>query len=359
MAKSAYIHIPFCKNICSYCDFCKLLYNKKWIDKYINSLSNEIISEYKKEVLDTLYIGGGTPSSLDISELNNLFDILKIFKLSKNYEFTFEINVDDINEEKLLLLKKNRVNRLSIGVETFNDIFLKYLGRNYKSNDITDKINLAKKYFDNISIDLIYGMNNQTLKDLEDDLNQILKLDVTHVSCYSLIIEKNTKLYLNNTKYISDELDSNMYNLINSKLKEKYNRYEVSNYAKKDFESKHNMAYWNNEEYYGFGLGASSYIKNKRYTNTKNLGKYMNNNYDRKIENIDKESKIIYELILGFRKTNGINKSDFYKKYSIDIYSIDNICDLLNKKLIIDDGNNIYVEEEYFYVLNDILVNFV
>lgn len=359
MVKSAYIHIPFCNNICSYCDFCKLLYNKNFVKKYLDALEKEITNNYKNEILDTIYVGGGTPSSLSVSELNKLFSIIKIFKLSKEYEFTFEVNIEDITEEKLEILKENKVNRLSIGIESFNDKYLKYLGRNYTSDIINEKVELAKKYFDNINVDLMYALKNESLDDLEEDIDKILKLDIKHISCYSLIIEKNTKLYIDNTKYISDDLDSDMYDLIDKKLENKYHRYEVSNYSITSYESRHNLTYWKNNEYYGFGLGAAGYIDNIRYTNTRNLSKYISGSYERQEEVLTKEDKIKYEFILGLRLTSGINKDNFNKKYGININEIEIIKELINKGLLIDDKINIYVPKKYFYVLNDILVNFV
>lgn len=359
MVKSAYIHIPFCNNICSYCDFCKLLYNKNFVKKYLDALEKEITNNYKNEILDTIYIGGGTPSSLSVSELNKLFSIIKIFKLSKDYEFTFEVNIEDITEEKLEKLKENKVNRLSIGIESFNDKYLKYLGRNYTSDIIKEKVELAKKYFDNINVDLMYALKNESLDDLEKDIDKIFTLDIKHISCYSLIIEKNTKLYIDNTKYISDDLDSDMYDLIDKKLENKYHRYEVSNYSITSYESRHNLTYWKNNEYYGFGLGAAGYIDNIRYTNTRNLSKYISGSYERQEEVLTKEDEIKYEFILGLRLTNGINKDNFNKKYGININEIEVIKELINKGLLIDDKINIYVPKKYFYVLNDILVNFV
>ena len=212
--KSDYIHIPFCNTICSYCDFCKFLKNKEWVDKYLTILNKEISSTYKSEVLDTLYIGGGTPSSLDIDELNKLFDILKIFNLSDTYEFTFECNIESITEEKLKLLKENRVNRISIGIETFNDKYLTFLNRHHTKESALKTINLVKKYFDNINIDLMYAIPGETLKELESDIDILLNLDIPHISTYSLIIEENTKLYEDRTEYIDDELDSDMYDLM-------------------------------------------------------------------------------------------------------------------------------------------------
>lgn len=357
--KSAYIHIPFCKSICSYCDFSKMYYNSNFVNSYLNALSNEIKKDYKGEILDTIYIGGGTPSTLNIDELKRLFLITNTLNLSDNYEFTIECNIEDVNKEKLELFKNNKVNRISIGVQSFNNKILKYLNRKYDSEIILKKINLAKKYFDNINIDLIYAVNNETIDDLKKDLKMFLSIDIPHISCYSLIIEKNTILYNKNEKYISEDLDRLMYDTIEKTLSSNYCHYEISNYAKKGFESKHNLCYWNNKEYYGFGLGAAGYINNIRYANTKNLSKYLNFNYDKQNEILTKEDKIRYELILGFRKIKGINKKKFYNKYNIDIHDLYNINELLKKGYLNEDDEYIFIPKEYIYVSNDILINFI
>lgn len=357
--KSAYIHIPFCKSICSYCDFSKMYYNSNFVNSYLNALSNEIKEDYKGEILETIYIGGGTPSSLSIDELKHLFLITNTLNLSDNYEFTIECNIEDVNKEKLELFKNNKVNRISIGVQSFNNKILKYLNRKYDSEIILKKINLAKKYFDNINIDLIYAVNNETIDDLKKDLELFLKLDIPHISCYSLIIEKNTILYNKNEEYISEDLDRLMYDTIEKTLSSNYCHYEISNYAKKGFESKHNLCYWNNKEYYGFGLSAASYIENKRINNTRNLKKYIEFNRDKKEEILTKEDKIRYELILGFRKIKGINKKEFYNKYNIDIHDLYNINELLKKGYLNEDDEYIFILKEYIYVSNDILINFI
>ena len=188
MIKSAYIHIPFCDSICSYCDFCKLLKNNEWINLYLNALEKEIKEKYKGEVLDTIYIGGGTPSSLSIEQLNKLFNILKILKFNETIEFTFECNIENITKEKLELLYKNGVNRLSIGIQTFSEKYLNYLNRKHDVKMVSDKISIAKTIgFKNINIDLIYALKNQTIEELNNDLDLFLKLDISHISTYSLI----------------------------------------------------------------------------------------------------------------------------------------------------------------------------
>lgn len=358
--KSVYIHIPFCNNICSYCDFTKMFYNEDLVEKYLDILENEIKENYKNEKISTVYIGGGTPSSLNIKQLKKLLEITKIFNLNKNYEYTFEANIESLDIEKIKLLKKYKVNRLSIGIETFNEKHLKFLNRFHTNEEVYEKINYAKRYFDNINIDLIYALKDETLEELKKDIELFLKLDINHISTYSLIIEPHTKLYINNVKNIDEDLDYEMYEYICKTLKENgFNHYEVSNFAKKGYESKHNLTYWNNLEYYGFGLGASGFVKNIRYTNTSNIKNYLKKIYIKEKIEMTQIENMQNEMILGLRKLKGVNINEFKKKYNIEIKDAFKIDDLLKKgKLVIKD-NYISINPKYIYLSNDILINFI
>ncbi len=359
--ESVYIHIPFCKTICSYCDFCKILYNKKYINNYLLTLEQEIKKSYKNDLIKTLYIGGGTPSSLSIEELTKLFDIIKVFKLADDYEFTMELNVEHITKQMLELLYKNKVNRLSIGVQTFNLNHLRFLNRNHNKSEVIKNIECAKKVgFKNINIDLIYALPNQTKEELLDDINSFLNLDINHISTYSLIIEPRTVLHIKEVKNIDETLDYEMYELINKTLiTHGFNHYEISNYSKPNYESKHNLKYWNNGEYYGFGVGASGYVNDIRYTNTLNINKYINHDFHDIEEFIDTKTKLENEFILGLRKTKGINKNDFQKKYGFDIYTFLNVDKLIKEGKLIDDGTNVYIDSKYLYLSNEILIDFM
>ena len=359
MINSVYIHIPFCSDICSYCDFCKIFYNRNLVFKYLEQLKIEIEKKYKGDIIKTIYIGGGTPSSLSLVQLTKLFDILKKFIFNLD-EFTIECNVESIDEDKLLLFKNNGVNRISVGIQTLNDNYIKFLNRKHNKKIVKEKIKLIKKYFDNINVDLIYAIPGQTIYELNDDLNFVLGLGVKHISCYSLIIEEHTKLYIDKYEQIDEDLDYKMYKHICKKLKKYgYNHYEISNFAKDGYESKHNLGYWNNLEYYGFGMGASGYINGIRYDNTKSINNYLKGYYELTKHILDKLEKIENEFILGLRKVKGINKLDFYNKYHIDINSIDSVNKLLSIKKIIDDGNNIFINEKNLYTSNDILLEFL
>lgn len=360
MLSSMYIHIPFCRNICSYCNFTKIYYNQEISIKYLKALREEINEKYNNEEIKTLYIGGGTPSVLSSYELNVLFKILSTIKLANDNEFTIEVNVNDINEEKLELFKRNGINRLSVGVQTVNDNYLKLLERENDKQMVYENINLAKKYFNNISVDLMYGFHNQTIEELNEDIKFITSLNISHISIYSLIIEENTKLYINNVKPIDEEIESEMYyNIIRALESHGYYHYEISNFSKKGYESKHNLTYWNNDRYYGFGLSASGYIDNIRYTNTKNLNKYLENNYKYEIENLTMEDEISYYMILGLRKIKGINLEEFKNRFNLNLNDIFNIEKLITEEKLLVQHGYLKINRKYLYISNQILVEFI
>lgn len=358
MASSIYIHVPFCKNICSYCDFCKYYYNEKWVNDYLDSLELEIKDRYMDEIIKTIYIGGGTPSSLNEKQLLRLFNILKIIKLDNEYEFTFECNLSDITSSLVSILKKNKVNRVSIGIESFDKDNNILLDRNSKYEDAKNKINLLKENgINNINIDLIYAIKNQSIHKLKKDLKLFNKLNVTHISTYSLMIQKNTKLYNKNILPIDENLDYKMYKTICKYLKRKgFIHYEISNFCKEGYESRHNLVYWSNEEYFGFGPGASGYADGVRYDNTKNLNKYFNGEYISNKEILSEKDIMDYEIILGLRKINGINIKEFYEKYHVNIQSKYPVEELINSGDLIHKNGNIFINPDKLYIMNEILL---
>lgn len=353
---SIYIHIPFCNSICTYCDFCKIFYNKKYINDYLNNLEQEIKVRYKSEIVNTIFIGGGTPSSLDDEELIRLMNIIEIFKLNDNYEFTVECNIESITENKLKIMKKYGVNRISIGVESFDNSIIKLLGRNHMKKDVYNKMEIVKRYFSNINIDLIYAAYDD-INILKSDIDCFLKLDIPHISTYSLIIEDNTMLKINGMKNIDEDIDYEMYKYIEDALeKNNYIHYEISNYAKNGYQSKHNLVYWNNEEYYGFGLSSTSYINNERITNTKNLRKYLNGKYIGTSISEDKEIRMENEVMLGLRKLDGINLDRFKDKFNVSLEDIYNIDNLISDGYLVKEDNYIKINKKYMYISNEIIV---
>ena len=358
MSKSVYIHIPFCRNICSYCDFCKLLYKKDWADLYLDKLNEEILDRYLDDEIKTIYIGGGTPSSLSLSQIKKLLEICHNFHLSSQIEFTFECNLDDITEEILYLLKLNGVNRLSIGIQSFNEDNLYFLNRKHTLEEAEEKMALIRKLgFNNVNIDLMYALPTEDLSVLKKDLTMFLKLEPDHISTYSLMIEPHTMLYQKRIKPISEDMDSLMYKTIIKTLEKKdYHHYEVSNFAKEGYESKHNLTYWNNEEYYGFGLGASGYIDDIRYTNTKSLKNYLDGFYHGEQEILSLKDAMDNELMLGFRKCEGVSLEKFKRKFGKNMEDCYPIKPLLKNKDLKEEDGYIFIPKDKFYIMNEILL---
>lgn len=358
--RSCYVHIPFCSNICSYCDFCKFYYQETLVDKYLDSLLKEIKEKYNKEPLETIYIGGGTPSLLSLLQLEKLFKGLELLKKDNYLEYSIECNLLDLTEEKLQLFQKYGINRLSIGVQSTHSNILSFLDRNYTKEDITYYITLAKKYFSNINIDLIYAVPGETIEMLKEDLDFFLSLEVPHISLYSLMIEEHTKLGIKKIEPISEELDRLMYEVIqNILIDHNYRHYEISNYAYPGYESKHNQTYWRNEEYYGFGLGASGYISPIRYTNTKSMNKYLASKYIYEQDKITPTIDASNYAILGFRTLDGINKQVFLEKFKVDFIEYFNLEKLISDNIILEDDNSYFLNPDYWYVSNEILVKFI
>jgi len=329
MAESVYIHIPFCKSKCKYCSFVSTT-NVEDIELYINSLEKEIKNNYTLESLNTLYFGGGTPSLLKIQYIERL---LKLFNIKQDTEVTFEINPDDADIQYLKLLKTIGINRLSFGAQTFDDEILKLIGRRHNSNSIykaIDNSHLAD--FENVSIDLMYGLPFQNTDKLKKDVSIIQKLAIQHVSTYGLKIEQPSFFYTNPPHNLpDDDAQADMYVMINNILDEmEYYRYEISNFAKKGYESRHNLNYWNNFEYYGFGAAAHGYINGIRYSNSNNLKEYMDNPNKHSVEHkVTPKEQLEEEIFLGFRRETGINIVEINKKYNIDF--IKKYENILNK----------------------------
>lgn len=358
---SVYIHIPFCKSICSYCDFCKMFYYQKWSTKYLIKLKEEILDLYNGEEARSIYIGGGTPSVLKTKELEFLMDTIKVFNRSVTCEFTFECNLEDITKELLEILKQNKVTRLSIGIQSFNEENLKILGRNHSFDDAKEKMALIREFgFKNVNLDLIYAIPNETMKILKDDIKKFLKLEPDHISTYSLMIEPNTLLWINGIRPIKEDKDEEMYHYICKTLEKKgFTHYEVSNFAKEGKESIHNLTYWNNEEYYGFGLFASGYIDQIRYTNTKNLTKYLEGEYKGAEEILSKQDIMDNEMMLGLRKLKGIQKEEFEKKYQVKMEDVYPIKPLLKNGDLEEKRGYIFIPKNKIYVMNEILLKMI
>ena len=324
MPKGLYIHIPFCMKKCKYCDFVSFECGDK--DAYIDALMNELNS-YKGTEVDTVFIGGGTPTTLSLKQINRLFaHINDTFHLSGNVEWTVEANPSTFDKEKLKLMKELGVNRLSVGVQSFSDVELKALGRIHTADKAKEAIELAKEYFENINIDIISAVPNQTRESFVNTLDTAISLNPTHISCYSLILEEGTPLYAEyeSGKLILPDEDSErkMYETACERLeKAGYMQYEISNFAKNGYECKHNLKYWHLNDYIGAGVAAHSLIGDKRQENTSDLSKYINGQYRDVEEKITKDGLRFEFIIMTLRLTDGLSGKEYYERFGSDFYT--------------------------------------
>ena len=326
-----YIHIPFCKKKCFYCDFCSYENFANYYEEYIESVINEIRNFKLKEnlLVKTVYIGGGTPSIIDAKFIEKIFTELKNkFYIDKNVEATIEVNPGTVNKEKLETYKLIGINRISIGLQSTNDNLLKLIGRIHDYEEFEDCYTLARNVgFSNINVDLMIGLPTQTLEDVKESLKNIINKDPEHISVYSLILEDDTKLKkLVDDKILEvpdDDTERAMYWMVKDILeKNGYYQYEISNFSKKTYESKHNTDCWKQKEYIGFGAAAHSYFNNLRYSNICDITKYINNiRYNEFEKNIEvqelqnKEDKMNEYMILSLRMIEGVSIDSFIEKF--------------------------------------------
>ncbi len=361
MIENVYIHIPFCKRKCKYCSFVSG-YDLKNKTKYLETLFYEISKFYKQEEIKTLYIGGGTPSLL---EINDIKEIINLFIFNKDPEITLEVNPETVKIEKFKKINDCGVNRISLGVQSFDNNILKYIGRNHTEKDIFNAVEIIKSAgFQNVSIDLIYGLINQNKNILKKDIQKALGLKIQHISTYGLKIEKESFFGKNPPKNLpTDEEQAEMYLYLCKVLKvNNFNHYEISNFALQGYESKHNCAYWENKNYYGFGLNASGYENNLRYKNHSNLENYLKSPLEKE-ENIKltQQETLENEIFLALRLKKGINIKEINKKYNIDFetkyYNI--LQKYINLKLLERKNNHIKLTIQGILLSNEVMSEFV
>ena len=365
--KGLYIHIPFCIKKCKYCDFNSFSACENEKDAYLNTLFLEM-EKYCGEAVDTIFIGGGTPTSLTKEQLEKLLkNIQNTFVLSENYEFTIEANPKTLDKEKLKTLKKNGVNRLSIGVQSFNDNELIKLGRVHTGSEAEETILLAKEYFDNISIDLMCSIPDQTKESFKANLERAFSLNPTHISCYSLILEEGTPLYdeAGKGKLIlpDEDTEREIYDIAQSEMeKHGYKQYEISNFAKSGFESRHNTKYWSCDEYIGIGLSAHSYLDGVRFSNTDDFSSYIKGEFlSGESEVLSKEDKMSEFMFLGLRMTDGVTKMSFRQRFNEELEKVFEkpLLKFKNMGMIEENGDKIRLSKKAISVSNQILCEFI
>ena len=381
-----YIHIPFCKSKCYYCDFVSYCNEEKNIDLYIKCMEKEIEFKSKELVkfalnnneqfeIDTIYIGGGTPSFIDSKYISELIKaVKKSFKLTKDCEITIEVNPDSALIGKLKEYKNLGINRISIGLQSSNDNLLKEIGRVHNFEQFKEAFgNIQELKFDNINVDLMISLPNQKFKDVKTSLEEVISLNPTHISVYSLILEDGTKLFKDvesgAKKMLSENLERKMYWYVKNTLeKNNYIQYEISNYAKQNRESKHNLNCWNQNEYLGVGIAAHSFFNNIRFSNTSDLNKYLKNIQKEEylknqeiLEILSIEEKQKEYMILGLRKIEGVQIKSFKEKFGENpIFIFKNqINKLVNENLIEIDGDSIRLTNKGLDFANIVWEEFV
>lgn len=373
MTNAAYIHIPFCHHICHYCDFNKVFMKNQPVEQYLQSLDKEMSMAENKSGYKSIFVGGGTPTSLDETQIQYFVEsIAQNLPLTSGGEYTFEANPGDLTPAKMNILKMNGVNRLSIGVQSFNDAHLKRIGRTHTKKEVLQTVRNAEKAgFDNVSIDLIYGLPEQTLEDVLDTTRQALALGLPHYSIYSLIIEPKTVFYNLMSKgslpLPKEETEADMYEAVMELMAASgLHQYEISNFARPGFESIHNLTYWNNEEYYGFGAGAHGYVKGIRYANYGPLKKYMEPLEKGELPRISsqhttKREQMEEEMFLGLRKMAGVSIADFKKKYNENPLSLFEgaISNMTKRNLLEVTDESIRLTHEGKFLGNEVFQSFL
>ncbi|MGN8645533.1 radical SAM family heme chaperone HemW [Gracilibacillus sp. HCP3S3_G5_1] len=375
MVSSVYIHIPFCEKICHYCDFTKFFYEEKMADDYLLALENEIKTNIQKpkKKMKTIFVGGGTPTALNNRQLTKLVKMIDFFfDVDSAEEYTFEANPGDLTLEKIRILKDHGVNRISMGVQVFDDEMLEQLGRLHRVKDVYQNVNdLVKVGIDNISIDLMYSLPNQSIEHFENNLNEALQFNLPHYSAYSLQIEPKTIFYQRYKKGTltkpPEEIEADMYELLRTKMKEKgIQQYEISNFAKPGFKSKHNLTYWNNDYYYGFGAGSHGYLPGQRIINIRPFPTYVEAAKTTgkpvlHIEKIGRKEQIEEEMFLGLRKSEGVSISLFEEKYQVTIEELyeEELVNLENRGWIERDSYSIKLTEEGKPFGNEVFQSFL
>lgn len=373
---SAYIHIPFCEHICYYCDFNKVFLEGQPVDEYIQCLLTEIRlmkEQFPSKDTETIYIGGGTPTSLSAKQLSVLLEgVRELLPFNVENEFTLEANPGDLTQEKLHVMKEYGVNRLSMGVQTFDNQLLKKIGRKHTAEDVYTTMKfLEKENFSNVSIDLIYALPGQTLEGFRETLKRAIELDLPHYSLYSLILENKT-MFMNwvrqgRLQLPDQEVEAQMFEeTITMMEKAGRHHYEVSNFALKGQESQHNIVYWNNDHYYGFGAGASGYLGHTRYRNHGPIQHYLkplreNQRPIAETEILTLNNQMEEELFLGLRKKNGVSKQRFKEKFGLSLNQVykETIPELVQKGLLVEKKDRIHLSKQGLFVGNDVFEAFL
>ena len=370
---SLYIHIPFCMSKCIYCDFNSIVIKSQVVDEYLKAVEKELQSAAGKYSFRTVFIGGGTPTVLNETQLDRLLSMIsKHVDVTNLKEYTIEVNPGTLSDEKTFIMKNSHVDRISIGIQSFNDRYLKLLGRIHSADEAKDVFfNVREKGFKNISIDLIYGYPAQSLNEWKKDLQECCKLDPEHISAYCLTYEQGTPIVKmtesGSLKKLSEEEELKMYEFTNDFLCDKgYNHYEISNFAKQGKECRHNTVYWENREYIGIGAGAFSYVNGERYCNIKNVKEYISSVTSKKnlicfSEKLPQKKRASEILIMALRMTSGISRKEFVQRSGFDLNELfeKQLNNLTQAGLINFDDERVKLTRKGLSVADSVMMEFV
>lgn len=363
MIKAMYVHVPFCDSICAYCDFGRCKMHSSLANQWLSAIERELKNRNIKDELETLYIGGGTPSALSVTQLDELLKLLDAYAKGVK-EYTVEANPENLNAEKLAAMKKHGVNRISLGVQSFNDELVKIIERHHnrqRIDQVLDMIHAAGIH--NISIDLMYALPKQSLSQLADDL-KIAALDkrISHISIYSLTIEEHSKFGRQGLEPCDNELEGSMYELICETLsKYGYMHYEISNFAKPGYESKHNQMYWQYEDYAGIGCGASGKENHIRYDRPFQLLDYLNDQEKCELIHLSKQDEMFECVMMGLRMKKGIKLKHFEELFGCSLMDVfpSAINDNIKRGWLVLEADRLFPSEAGMTFLNDVLLAFM
>ncbi|GGK18384.1 oxygen-independent coproporphyrinogen-III oxidase-like protein YqeR [Caldalkalibacillus thermarum] len=377
MPHAVYIHIPFCHHICPYCDFNKYVLAGQPVWEYLEALKQEMAVTFERwpaREIRTIYVGGGTPTALNAEQMNFFLEAVARYvqPQASNVEFTVEANPGTVDEELLRVMKTGGVNRLSFGVQTFDAKLLKKLGRIHTSEDVHQSLVLAKQLgFNNLSVDLMFGLPGQSVKMFMADVEQALALNIPHISAYSLKIEEGTpfyRMYKHNKLHLpSEDEEAEMYELLIKRLTEAgYVHYEISNFAWHGYESRHNLTYWRNEEYYGFGAGAHGYVQGIRHVNAGPVRQYIDMVTTETLPRVEvhpvtKQEAMEEMMIMGLRTREGVARQTFLERFGIKLEQQfgTQLKELQDKGLITTDGERYWLTEKGLFLGNEVFASFI
>lgn len=376
--RGVYIHIPFCHQICNYCDFNKVFFKNQPVDAYIESVGEEMrlyVAEQPGRFnnVETIFLGGGTPTALTAAQITRLLELVRTYIPQQTVvEFTSEANPDELSRDKLEALFAGGVNRLSMGVQSFDEGLLKKIGRTHSNEHVFNTVALAKEVgFTNISIDLMYGLPNQTLEQWQHTLQAALTLDLPHFSAYSLLVEPKTVFYIQYNKgklaLPTEDLEATMYgHLIDEMERHGLKQYEISNFAKDGYASVHNKIYWDNDEYAGFGAGAHGYVDGVRYSNHGPIKKYMDAlaNGEKPIiheHTVTSDERLEEQMFLGLRKTDGVTHDEFMRKFGVPMIDVfgDVIASEVELERLIHDEDGVRLTRRGRFIGNEVFQQFL